>query len=222
MPPTPFCCPRCGKELPLGDLNVSADMALCRACGFSGAFLQVASVPLISDEEMARPPKRVKLRKGFDDALNIICRPKRTPLWFLLPFTALWSGVSISGIYGSQLIKGEFDLTQSLFGLPFLIGTIVLVGFILLTAFGTMTITLTRGYIRIFYGVFGLGRTQEMGCEKGTTVSIEMSNIQVNRKSQPHIVLRSGEQKLKFGALSLSAETRTFVAAVLRRAGSGG
>jgi DNA-directed RNA polymerase subunit RPC12/RpoP len=40
----PFVCPNCGKELPLADVNVAQDLALCRACNYRGAFLAAATV----------------------------------------------------------------------------------------------------------------------------------------------------------------------------------
>jgi len=222
MKTTPFLCPKCRKELPLVDLNVSADIALCRACGYSGSFLQSSTVPTMSDEEMARPPKRVTLHRGFDGELEIVCRFNKGLAFFLIPFTAIWSGASMWGIYGTQLMKGEFDLMQSLFGIPFLLGTMVLVSIILLTLYGKTIVTLSRGRVQVFNGVFGIGRTQEIACRKGTHVSLEKSSATKNHVPQMQIVLRSENQILKFGALSLSKETRRYVAAVLRRAGSGG
>jgi hypothetical protein len=218
----PFTCPNCGKELPLADINMAQDMALCRACGFSGSFLGASSVPQMTDEEMARPPKRVSLRREFGDALTIECRPKRASLLFLIPFTLFWSGISMGGIYGTQIAHGQLDWKLSLFGLPFLIGTIVLVTVILYQIFGKTTVTLAKGRIRLSTGLFGVGRSRELACEPGTMVTIEKSGYRVNNVPQPEIVLTSGDQKLKFGAMGLSDEARNYVAAVLRRASSGG
>jgi hypothetical protein len=218
----PFTCPNCGKPLPLDDVNVAQDVALCRACGYRGAFLGALSVPPMTDEEMARPPKRVSLRRGFDDSLTITCRPKKTALLFLIPFTALWSGVSMTGIYIVPLATGQFDWKMGLFGLPFLIGTIGFLFAILFTLFGATKVTLAKGRVQVFMGVFGLGRTREMECGKGTTVTIEKSGYRVNDVPQPEVVLTSGETKFKFGAMGLSNDIQTYVAAVLRRAAGGG
>ena len=218
----PFRCPNCGKPLPLDDVNMAQDVALCRACGYRGSFLGAMSVAPMTDEEMARPPKRVTLRREFGDALAITCRPKRTTLWFLIPFTAFWSGISMTGIYIAPLATGRFDMKLGLFGLPFLIGTLGLLGAILYTLFGATTVTLSKGRVRVFMGVFGLGRTRELECGKGTTVTIEKSGYRVNNVPQPEIALACGERKLKFGAMGLSNEAQQYVAAVLRRAAVGG
>jgi hypothetical protein len=218
----PFLCPNCGKQLPLDDVNMAQDMALCRACGYTGAFLSVTAVPRMTDEEMARPPKRVKLERGFDDALTITTRPKRTILLFLVPFTAFWSGISMAGIYIVPLATGRFEWKLGLFGLPFLIGTIVLVGIILNVLLGKTTVTLTKGKVAVGTRWLGWRRMRELECGKDTAVTIEKSGFRVNNVPQPEIVLRSGEKELKFGALGMSGEVVTYVAAVLRRAAGGG
>lgn len=46
------------------------------------------------------------------------------------------------GIYGTQIIKGKFELSQSLFGIPFLIGTIVLLSVIFFTLFSKIMMRL--------------------------------------------------------------------------------
>ena len=218
----PFLCPNCGKQLPLDDVNMAQDMALCRACGYAGAFLSASAVPPMTDEEMARPPKRVKLERGFDDALTITCRPKRTSLLFLVPFTAFWSGISMTGIYIVPLATGNFEWKLGLFGLPFLIGTIVLVTIILNVLLGKMTVTLTKGKVAVGTHLLGWRRIRELACGPGTTVMIGKSGVRVNHVPQPEIVLRSEGQELKFGAMGMSGDVLTYVAAVLRRAAGGG
>ena len=56
LSPKPFVCPNCGQELPLADVNVAQDVALCRACNYTGSFLAASTVPRLTDEELARPP----------------------------------------------------------------------------------------------------------------------------------------------------------------------
>ena len=217
-----FACPHCGQELPLADVTVAQDMALCRACHYTGPFLAAATVPRLSDEEMARPPKRVALQRGFGDELTITCRPKRTALLFLVPFTLFWSGISMAGIYIVPLVTGNFDWKMGLFGLPFLIGTLVLVAVIVNVLVGKTTVTLTKGKVQVGTHLLGWHRIRELECGPGTTVTLEMSGYRVNNVPQPEIVLTNGEQKLKFGAVALSPEAKTYVAAVLRRAAGGG
>ena len=218
----PFRCPNCGQELPLADVNVAQDVALCRACGFTGSFLAAATVPRLSDEEMARPPKRVSLTREFGDALTITCRPKRTALLFLVPFVAIWSGVSMAAIYVVPLATGQFDWKMGLFGLPFLIGTVVLVAIILNVLVGKTTVTLTKGKVQVGTHLLGWQRIREMECDRETSVSLQQSSVRVNNVPQPEIVLSSGGRELRFGAMGLSDEAKKYVAGVLRRAAGGG
>lgn len=206
----------------MDDVHVAKDVALCRGCGYSGPFLNVSAIPLLTDEELANPPKRVTLKRDFGDSLSIVCRPKKTALWFLLPFAAIWSGVSVGGIYGMQIVQREFNPMLSLFGVPFLLGTAGLLTAICYLLFGHTTITLSREHVRVFSGLFGMGRIREMPCEKGTVVSIGKSDFRVNDVPQDEIALTSGDRTFKFGAMVLSKETLPYVAAVLQRASHGG
>ena len=79
----PFKCPNCGQELPLADVNVAQDVALCRACNYTGSFLAAATVPRLTDEELARPPKRVSLKREFGDIPKVACYPQQLNQVFL-------------------------------------------------------------------------------------------------------------------------------------------
>ena len=138
-------CPQCGGELAPEDVNVAQDAAMCRACRYAGPFLNALVVPKLTDEQLARPPRRVKLQRGFGDALTLTVRPRRWALLFLVPFTLFWSGGALAGIYGSQLWKGEFDPKLSLFGLPFLLASLGLLTAILYMVFGRTVVTLAKG-----------------------------------------------------------------------------
>ncbi len=216
-----FACPHCGQELPLADVNVAQDMALCRACHYTGPFLAAATVPRLSDEEMARPPKRVALQRGFGDELTITCRPKRTALLFLVPFTLFWSGISMAGIYIVPLATGQFEWKMGLFGLPFLIGTVVLLSIILNVLVGRTTVTLSKGKVAVGTHLLGWRKVKEFDCGPGTTVTLQPSSYRVNNVTQPEIVLASGGKEFRFGAMALSNEAKSYVAAVLRRAAGG-
>jgi hypothetical protein len=65
----------------------------------------------------------VRVGQSLINGIEITYRRLSPVVLFLIPFTALWSGVSMWGIYGRQLVQGKFDPAHSLFGLPFLLGT---------------------------------------------------------------------------------------------------
>jgi hypothetical protein len=116
-------CPQCGSALPPEAVNIATDLALCPGMrptepGFRvrrGRRHQPGRAAPAAARDLAPPG-------GREIILGTTRRSKAA--WFLVPFTAVWSGGSMCGIYGTQIIKGA-RLLQSLFGIPFLIGTVL-------------------------------------------------------------------------------------------------
>jgi hypothetical protein len=111
-----YRCPLCQSVIPADDVNVATDLALCRSCGNTSAFSVVSGSSEISLEALANPPSCIKIERGFSGSTVITYRKISPALLSLIPFTAFWSGLSMWGIYGRQIRKGEFDLSQSLLG----------------------------------------------------------------------------------------------------------
>ena len=65
----------------------------------------------------------------------------------------VWSGFSLGGIYGSQIAAGEFNLGLSLFGIPFVLGTLFFGSLAVMTVRGKVVIAVDRNAGRIFTGV---------------------------------------------------------------------
>jgi hypothetical protein len=74
-------------------------------------------------------------------------------IFFLVPFTVVWAGGSLSGIYGTQIARGKFDLGASLFGIPFLLGSLVLTGLCLFMLFGYSAVESSGGTGRVSRGI---------------------------------------------------------------------
>jgi hypothetical protein len=104
------------------------------------------------------------------------------------------------GLYGRQLVQGKFDPAHSLFGLPFLLGTIVLLIIITYLLFGHWRINVGRGECEIFSGVGPLGRRRRIRLERASLVRMEASTLKVNNVPRQHIVITTGDEQLKFGA----------------------
>jgi hypothetical protein len=134
----------------------------------------------------------------------------------MVPFTALWSGGSICGIYGSQIINGKFDLEQSLFGIPFLLGTVALLGFIVYLTLSKWVVTLNRGEGTVFVGVGPLGWTRRFSYNRNTIVSMCLTTVKVNNQPQKGILVRTDDKDFVFGAL-LKEEAKQFIAATIMR-----
>jgi hypothetical protein len=66
-----------------------------------------------------------------------------------------WAGGSLGGIYGTQIAKGEFNLVMSLFGIPFLVGSVILIALTTMTVAGRCVVELAGGKFSIRTGALG-------------------------------------------------------------------
>lgn len=209
-----YRCPFCHADIAMEDINVAKDIALCRACGKTSGFSTVCGASEISLDALDTPPRCVKMDLDPIDGTKLIYRRLSPVLLFLVPFTALWSGGSIIGIYGSQIMNGKFDLESSLFGIPFLIGTIILLGVIIYLIFGKWAITLNQGEGIVFVGVGGIGWTRRFNYNKDSLVSMQLTDVKVNEVSQKGILVRTDGKDFLFGAL-IKQEAKQFIGAVI-------
>lgn len=206
--------------IPPDDVNVATDLALCRTCGNTSSFSVVSGSSDISLDVLATPPRGIKIERDFSGATVITYRRLSTALLFLIPFTAFWSGLSMWGIYGGQIKKGEFDLHQSLFGLPFLFGTVVLLSIITFLLVGKLQVTLKNGKGCVFVGVRSLGWNRFFTYNQDTLVSMRMTNVQVNDVSQKGILIRNESTDLVFGTM-LKEDAKLFIAAAIMKEAKG-
>ena len=221
MPDKPHHCLHCGKTLALDDINVDTDVALCRACGRSMPFSAVADGDELTRVDLAHPPRGVKVDRSLISGIDVTYHRFNPAVLFLIPFTAVWSGFSLWGIYGSQLASGKFDPAASLAGLPFLLGTIVLVSVILYMLFGHWRVHIDRGTARVFNGLGPFGRHRELALRPDTAVHLVASRVRVNGQPRREIRVSTDDTRTNFGAI-LPEDVRLFLAALLRQAARAG
>jgi hypothetical protein len=211
-------CPVCRAEIPLVDINVGADAALCRACGHAGRFSDLVRAVDVGVADTP-PPRFVREERGRAAGDLLLTYRRRSPaLWFLVPFFALWGGGSLGGIYVLPLMQGKtIAAHQALFGLPFLFGSLILLSIIVFLAAGRRDLRLTGRDLTIFVGVGGLGWTRRARLASDTTVSLEQRGAQVNNRPVPAIVIRTEGQEVAFGAF-MHDESKTWLAGRLMRA----
>ena len=213
----PFACFHCGAAVDAADTNVGTDLALCRTCGKPMPFSAIADTQAWPEPDLSQPPPGVTVERSLISGIDFVYRRVNKVVFFLIPFTAVWSGVSLAGIYGSQWTKGEFDLASSLAGLPFLIWTFVLLGVIIFMLFGSWRVHIDRGRARFFVGVGPFGRRNEIAFDAGTQVTMPDAYVKVRRLPQQLIAVTTGTHTVQFGS-GLPPEVRLFLAAVLRKA----
>jgi hypothetical protein len=167
--------------------------------------------------DLSTPPRGVTVSRSLISGIETVYRRINPVAFFLVPFTGLWSGFSLWGIYGSQWTSGKFDPVMSLAGLPFLIGTIFLLGMIVFLLFGSWRVHLDRGRVRFFTGVGPFGRRREIAFGADTRVELPDGYVKVRRIPQQVITVTTGERTVDFGA-RLPHDVRLYIAGVLREA----
>ena len=121
----------------------------------------------------------------------------------------------MSGIYGRQITSGNFRLTESLFGLPFLIGTIVLVSLCAMTVAGETTVTRQSDRLSIFTGIGGLGWRRNYLWSDFRVVREDSSGNRYGWNRQGQVVALEGKRRATFGGM-WTQERRYFVLNALR------
>ncbi|TXJ08089.1 MAG: hypothetical protein E6Q25_06400 [Acinetobacter sp.] len=165
-------CPNCHSEVLTENINIQADIAKCIACNHVfkvSEQLNRGQHAVRSNFNPNQPPKGICYQQNRDEVVMTIST--RHPVAFLLvPFMLLWSGMSLGGIYGTQIIQQKFNLIQSLFGIPFVLASMFFWVIVLMTVIGKIEIHLNRQGGTVFTGIGRLGRKQ-------TFVWREVSNI---------------------------------------------
>jgi hypothetical protein len=200
-------CPKCRRTVPANQVNISTDLALCPACSEGFKVSESIDLDSVSAETLRDPPNGAWFRKEMDRI--VVGASTRSPqALFIIPFMCVWSGLSLFGIYGRQIISGEFNLTSSLFGIPFILGSILLGAHALMTVCGKVEVSIGRTS-SVFVGVGYLGSTH----------SFDWASIQTIREEQPDgdqgAIVLQGKERLKFGEL-LNQKRRHFVLNALK------
>jgi hypothetical protein len=226
-------CPTCRATVATADINVSTDVALCRPCGntfhISEALggtssilgsLMSSIVPPSGPVDLNAPPSGAWYRPEADG----FTAGASTRSWmalFIVPFTCIWAGGSMTGIYGTQLMKGHFNLPMSLFGIPFLIGSIFLVSFCAMCVAGKVTVSVHGGRVAVFTGVgpFGFTRTGSLSDFKSVREDFGYGSMNANNRAS-RVIRLEGSRAMAFGSM-LSTERRYFLIGALNTALSG-
>jgi hypothetical protein len=157
-----FRCPECGLPIETADLAPAQGLAVCRfcekpfplaACQTAVPFAQRNIVPELT------PPKGVDVVETMD-GFRLTLSSRSCIAFFLVPFTLFWAGGSLGGIYGTQIAKGKFELLQSLFGLPFLVGSVFLIAVTAMAVAGRSVVELAGGRLNLRTGALGIYRTK--------------------------------------------------------------
>lgn len=209
-------CPSCRSRIVPDDINVSTDVALCRSCGNTFRLSEIIGAIPASSIDLHSPPSGA----WYTPAADGFAAGATTRSWmalFIVPFTCVWAGLSMYGIYGTQIVKGEFSLSSSLFGIPFLLGSLFLVSWCAMNVAGKVTISRHADQLTIFTGVGPIGWTRTcMLSDFSTAREGYGSNWNTWNRQGPAIRLE-GKRAIAFGSI-LSTDRRYFLLTVVRSA----
>jgi len=210
-------CSRCASLLRTDDMNVAADTALCRKCGATFRFSDIVDNGARPDFDPARPPKGATFEMR-PDGFEADATTRSYQAWFLIPFTLIWSGFTLHGIYGTQYTKGQFSLPNSLLGIPFLIVTAICGTQAVMSVIGKVRITGRGDEGIIFQGLGFIGRTVQFRWADVESVRQELGASQRGWSVTRLIRVTfkpGGRSSFKFGTL-LTDDRRSFLLSVLR------
>jgi hypothetical protein len=208
-----IACPSCGANLTDADVNVATDVGACKSCGNVFKLSEaVGSAPAVPFDSLSAPPGTWFIRTA--DGFDMGATTRSYQALFLVPFTCIWSGFSIGGIYGTQLISGKLVLSQSLFGIPFLLGSLLLWWGVLMSIFGRNTLTASGDNATIFSGVGPIGWRKRFAWSGVRSVVEETYRTGRRGGSQTSLFLQ-GETKVKFAA-GISDARRYYLLQALR------
>jgi hypothetical protein len=204
-------CPKCHTEIPLEDVNVSTDLALCRQCGQTWSYADLVQDSQIPDFNTMVPPSGAWFREIPPDGFETGVSTRSAIAFFLVPFMCVWSGFSLGGIYGTQFTKKHFSLGQSLFGIPFILGTLLFGSIAVMSVCGK-TVVRVRGDDGVVFT--GVGPVGWLNWRKVS--AIRRTEKYGNRGSVSQQITLEGEKRLNFAA-GVRDERLDFMLAVLRK-----
>jgi hypothetical protein len=137
-------------------------MAVCRFCEKTSPLAACQTAVPFADRNIVpvmTPPKGVDFVETMD-GFRLSLSTRSCIAFFLVPFTLVWAGGSLGGIYGTQIAQGKFNWMMSLFGIPFLLGSIALIGLTIMTVAGRTIVELAGDKFSVRTGALGVYRTK--------------------------------------------------------------
>jgi len=211
---TKLLCPKCRAEIPLADVNVTTDIALCRRCEKTWSYSELIGDSRLPNLDLQNPPGGAWFHETAPNAFEVGVTTRSATAFFLVPFMCVWSGFSLGGIYGTQFRQGHFNLSQSLFGIPFILGTLLFGSIAVMTVAGKITVKVNGDDGAIFTGVGPVGWRRKFNWRDVT--DIRRTEYYGRRGSVSQQITFDGQKQLNFGS-NLGGGRLDFMFAVLRR-----
>jgi hypothetical protein len=200
-------CSKCLADIPQAKINIATDIAQCTQCHNVFKISENLSAQIDPSFDKNYPPSGAWIEQDFD-TITLGATTRSWMALFFVPFTIVWAGGSMSGLYGSQIWDGKFNLAMSLFGIPFVIGSIFLISTSLMMVFGKVEIKLNTEGGKIFTGISIIGWTKQFFWSDVSNIREEVSYS--SKGSATKSILLEGKTRLDFGS-TLDEEKRYYI-----------
>ncbi|HWY29875.1 MAG TPA: hypothetical protein VNX46_03925 [Candidatus Acidoferrum sp.] len=211
---TKLICPKCRAEIPLEDVNVATDIALCRQCGQTWSYADLIEETKLPDFLPSTPPGGAWYMETGPRTFEVGSTTRSYAAFFLVPFMCVWSGGSLGGIYGTQFAKHHFVLSESLFGIPFILGTLLFGSIAVMSVCGKVTVTVDGDEGAVFTGVGPIGWRRRFNWRSVSAIRRTVKSG--GRGSTSEQITFEGDKRMSFAA-GIKSERLDFMIAMLRK-----
>jgi hypothetical protein len=206
-------CLTCKRKIEAANINVAKDTAYCISCeSLTELSSLLQSETSKSFDKNSSVPGTAFTDEGY--RWRVEASHRSGMALFYIPFTCVWAGGSLFGIYGQQIINAEFDLHQSLFGIPFLLGSILLIALSLMSVFGRTLVSVENDRTLLFVGIGAIGWYRRFDWTSIDRI-IETTATSNRSNGQSHYISLEGKTRINLG-WGLSSSKLYFVANILR------
>jgi hypothetical protein len=190
-------CPTCYALISEENINIQADIAKCSKCHTVFKISENISPRPHDVFNMETPPNGAWIKRNYN-GLNIGASTRSPIAFFLVPFMIVWSGVALGGIYGTQILNGEFNLLMSLFGIPFIIGAVTFWSLAFMFIAGKVELDINDEGGRIFTGIGKLGFYKSFSWDEVNSVK-EKPVVFRSSGSSGNSLMFEGKRRIVFG-----------------------
>lgn len=197
-------CPNCHHIVPSENINIQTDIAQCPSCGH--IFRVSEAIDSDDNFDIKQPPNGAWIKKR-GNRIVIGATTRSAMAFYLVPFMLVWTGGSLGGIYGTQIISGEYDLFMSLFGIPFIIGSIIFWKEALMAVNGKVELTLNKKGGEIFTGIGNFGTIKRFKWKDISKIKEGSGRTRQSEDGEYYIteLFLEGNKRIAFGSrLSIS------------------
>jgi len=202
-------CPMCTADIPKENINIQTDIGQCDVC--NNVFSISASIirDNFQPSELDNPPEGVKVDKKSGSM--VITIKHRSIMIAIISFVILvpFSILPFLAIYAPQIESGQFDLLQTLMGIPFYFVTLVLFSLFIFSLVGKTVIRIDKNGGTSFTGALGIGRNRNFIWDEISEI-IEENEIRDHKRNRSGFIQIEGKKRVKFGS-SMKESQKHFV-----------